>query len=366
VLLLSPVPMVRGFGVLLVVGSRSRSALTLTAARPRCVRRAARGDGALALAARGRRARRRRGACARARAAAGAELGGVVVRAAVRRPVPVLADRVRGRRARLGGRLADEVVSDVERLVPQDLRAVEDLQALQQATGVAGEIDVDRRRPRPHRPEVVRWMRDYQAGCSSATATRPSAGAGRRSCARRCRCPTSSGRERSASDREQIRALLDAVPPYFSSAVITADRTTANLAFGIRLTSLERQQQIIEDMRDRVNPPDGVTVRLAGLPVLAAEANDALSDPLRRIVTVVVALLAVLLVLLAVNRRHGLRGAWARAWVPVVPIALATGWSALVLWLLSVPLNPLSGDARRARARDLDRVRGAAVGALRG
>jgi predicted RND superfamily exporter protein len=26
----------------------------------------------------------------------------------------------------------------------------------------------------------------------------------------------------------------------------------------------------------------------------------------------------------------------------VVPIALATGWSALVLWLLGVPLNPLS------------------------
>jgi hypothetical protein len=26
----------------------------------------------------------------------------------------------------------------------------------------------------------------------------------------------------------------------------------------------------------------------------------------------------------------------------VVPIALATGWSALLLWLLRVPLNPLS------------------------
>jgi predicted RND superfamily exporter protein len=34
--------------------------------------------------------------------------------------------------------------------------------------------------------------------------------------------------------------------------------------------------------------------------------------------------------------------AWGRAWVPLVPIALATGWSALVLWLIRVPLNPLS------------------------
>ena len=124
--------------------------------------------------------------------------------------------------------------------------------------------------------------------------------------------------------------------------MITDDRRTANLAFGIRLTSLERQQEIIDDMRRRLDPPEGVTARLAGLPVLAAEANDALSDPLRRIGTVVVGLLAVLVVLLLVNRRRGPREAWARAWVPVVPIALATGWSALILWLLGIPLNPLS------------------------
>ena len=57
-----------------------------------------------------------------------------------------------------------------------------------------------------------------------------------------------------------------------------------------------------------------------------------------------IGLVAVLLVLLLVRRRSSgsWRRAWARAWVPVVPIALATGWSALVLWLLRVPLNPLS------------------------
>ena len=40
--------------------------------------------------------------------------------------------------------------------------------------------------------------------------------------------------------------------------------------------------------------------------------------------------------LLAVHRRAQ------RAWVPLVPIALATGWSALVLFALRVPLNPMS------------------------
>jgi predicted RND superfamily exporter protein len=165
-----------------------------------------------------------------------------------------------------------------------------------------------------------------------------------------------------ADERARIRRLLDAVPPYFSRAVITDDRRTANLAFGIRLMPLERQAEIIEDMRARLDPPPGVRAELAGLPVLAAEANATLSDPVRRLATLAAGLLAVLLVLLLVHRvggrrlpadlvptaRRGRRArlswreAWRRAWVPVVPIALATGWSALVLWLLGVPLNPLS------------------------
>ena len=54
-----------------------------------------------------------------------------------------------------------------------------------------------------------------------------------------------------------MRQLLDAVPPYFSQAVITRDRTTATLAFGIRLMPLDEQQALIDDMRSRLNPPKG-------------------------------------------------------------------------------------------------------------
>jgi len=126
------------------------------------------------------------------------------------------------------------------------------------------------------------------------------------------------------------------VPPYFSQAVITSDRRTANLAFGIRLMPLDRQQAIVEDMRARLHPPPGVHARLAGLQVLTAQANDKLSDPLRRLGTLLAGLLAVGAVLLAVYRR------WDRAWVPLTPIALASGWSALVLWALGIPLNPMS------------------------
>ena len=54
--------------------------------------------------------------------------------------------------------------------------------------------------------------------------------------------------------------------------------------------------------------------------------------------------------------------------MPLIPIALATGWSAGVLFVLGllpgpleVELNPMSVDPRRAGDRDLDRVQRAAV-----
>jgi hydrophobe/amphiphile efflux-3 (HAE3) family protein len=344
VLLLSPVPMVRSFGLLLVAGIGIAFALALTAgtAALSLRGRGAPGDSALARSVRGAGELLERPGRALARPARRA--GGAAVRTALRRPGRVL---VVGLALATVGWAADsrtEVVSDIERLVPQDLRAVQDLQALQEATGVAGEVDVVVEGSDLTQPAVVRWMRDYQTAV-----LRRYGYSAERGCARAELCPALSlsdlfRSEASASDRARIRSLLDAVPPYFSQAVITDDRRTAALAFGIRLVSLERQQEIIDDLRDRLDPPPGVTARLAGLPVLAAEANANLSDPLRRLAMLLLGLIAVLVVLLVVGRRRrgSWRGAWQRAWVPLVPIALATGWSGLVLFLLRVPLNPLS------------------------
>jgi hydrophobe/amphiphile efflux-3 (HAE3) family protein len=342
VLLLSPVPMVRGFGVLLVVGIAIAFFVALTAGtaalslRPRdgAFARSLRGAGELVEGA-GRGIGRVVGRPAR-------RVGDATVGAALRHPGRFLAVGLAV--AALGWAVDSrtEVVSDIDRLVPQDLAAVQDVKALQKATGVAGEIDVVVQGNDLTDPAVVRWMRDYQAALLKRYGYSANRGCGQAELCPALSLPDLFRTEASASDRAKIRALLDAVPPYFSSAVITADRKTANLAFGIRLASLERQQQIIDQMRADLHPPAGVTARLAGLPVLAAEANDSLSNPVRRLVTLAVGLLAVLVVLLLVHRRRGWRAAWARAWVPVVPIALATGWSALVLWLLGVPLNPLS------------------------
>jgi predicted RND superfamily exporter protein len=185
-------------------------------------------------------------------------------------------------------------------------------------------------------PAVVTWMRDYQAGLLKRYGYSTKNGCGVAALCPALSLPDLFRSADATKNRDTVRALLNSVPAYFSQAVITADRKTATLAFGVKLMPLDEQKKVMDRMEASLDPPAGVTARLAGLQVLGAQANAALSSPLRRLLTLLAGLLAVGLALLAVYRR------WERAWVPLVPIALATGWSALVLWLLGVPLNPLS------------------------
>ena len=67
--------------------------------------------------------------------------------------------------------------------------------------------------------------------------------------------------------------MIEALPRYFSQNVITADRRTANIAFGIRTMPLDEQKELVDDMRAQLDPPRGVEAELAGLPVLAADAH---------------------------------------------------------------------------------------------
>ena len=124
------------------------------------------------------------------------------------------------------------------------------MQTLEDETGVAGEIDVTVRADDITRPEVVSWMSDYQQQTLEGRwiqRGRPlPAGQGpARAVSRASPCPRFSARWTSAT-RRPVKGLLDAVPAYFAQGVVSPDRTRANLAFGIRLQSLQSQQEVME------------------------------------------------------------------------------------------------------------------------
>ncbi|WP_354701203.1 hypothetical protein DSM112329_01510 [Paraconexibacter sp. AEG42_29] len=352
VLLLSPVPMVRGFGGLLVAGIAVAllCALTLGTALqallpppPAVSTRKPGAVGPLRASWNGARdiltgnpltrlARRTGGAVGRLVRRSGAGAVGL----AMRRPRRVLG--VAAAIAILGWGLdtAATVESDVQKLVPQDLPALRDLNQLEKSTGVGGEIDVLATSDRLTDPEVLQWMADYQQRLVKAYGYTSDRGCGKAQLCPAFSLPDLFRSGLKGQTRESVETLLDAVPAYFSQGVLTADRKTATLAFGIKLMSLERQQQVIDRMRKELDPPAGVKVQLAGLPVLAAQANADVSSPWRRVVALIAGLLMVALVLLVALRSAR------RALVPLIPIALATGWSALLLSLSGIPLNPMS------------------------
>jgi predicted RND superfamily exporter protein len=364
VLALSPVPMVRGFGLLLVFGVVVSFLCALTA-----------GAAVLALTASGARAdasaprqRLRQALGSRAAGAwsavsaawrdAGELLRENPLTRAISRAALVGAVRRPGRVLAVGLALAalgwgldtqTKVETDITKLVPQNLSSLEALNAVQQTTGVGGEIDLMVSSKSLTKPATIEWMSSYERAVLkhfgySAT----------RGCGRARLCPafslpdlftqqvavTPAGKapaKRAKLTQAQVSGLLAAIPPYFSQDVITSDRQVATLAFGIRLMSLQQQQQLIDQMRASLHPPAGVSAQLVGLPVLAAKSAAEVASPLRRVETLLASLAVVALVLLL-----AFRGDLRRALVPLVPIALASGWSALILFAVRVPLNPMS------------------------
>jgi hypothetical protein len=385
ILLLSPVPMVRGFGVLLVVGvviaflcALTVGSATLVLADLRSVGGGGTRSGGGAstpggsVAAGRTRSRWLRlgvsvGAVAkrtytRAREAIDTSLGAAwrgarelvlenpvnrfVIRVAlveaVRRPGRVLG--VGLALAALGWGLDTQthVETNIEKLVPQNLQSLQNLSALERATGVGGEIDLMVSAKNLTKPSTIEWMSSYESamlkrfGYSSA-----------RGCGKARLCPAFSLPDLFAGastttkapklTRADVRGLLAAIPPYFAQDVITPDRRVATLAFGIRLMPLAEQQRVIETMRSSLRPPSGVSAQLVGLAVLAAKSDAEVASPWRRLETLLAGLAAVALVLLI-----AFRGDLSRALAPLVPITLATGWSALILFVVRVPLNPMS------------------------
>ncbi|HEX7609088.1 MAG TPA: MMPL family transporter, partial [Solirubrobacteraceae bacterium] len=345
-LLLSPVPMVRGFGLLLVVGVAVALACAITV-----------GAAAMALPA-GARPRRPRvslpGASHVTAAWRGAHellldnpLTRLISHAAlvvsVRRPERVLC--VGLALAALGWGLDTQtsVETDITKLVPQNLGSLQGVNELERTTGVAGEIDLMVSGADVTKPATIEWMSKYE----SAVLARYGYSAAR-GCGRARLCPAFSlpdlfrgqaaGLPRSATlTQGKVGAFLQAIPPNFSQDVITPDRRAATLAFGIRVMGLQDEQRLIDGMRSSLHPPAGVSASLVGLPVLAAQSGSQVADPWRRLLTLLVGLAAVALVLML-----AFRGDRRRALTPLVPIVLATGWSALILFAVRVPLNPMS------------------------
>ena len=362
-LVLSPIPMVQEFAIALVAGIFAALAISLTAglaalsmvshdpARAARTGFRAGGDGPLSAAGRSAASAGRRTndllATTRSRLT---EAGERALAASIAHPGRVLG--VAAALAVCGWVVGtgSKVVSDIRQLVPADLPALQSVDELQDVTGVSGELDVlvsgD-----VTSPEAIAWMSDFKSRVLQAQAD-PGVEDPRCPEGETQLCPGPALSDLfsltpdpedpeggpAPPDPERVAGVLEAVPPYFLQGVLSRgqgdDGDVASISFLIPVMPLDEQEALIDEIRAELDPPAGVSAEVVGLPVLAADANSELSGS--RYWLTLAGLLAVALVLLAVYRSVG------RALVPLLPIALATGWSSLVLELVGIPLNPMS------------------------
>ncbi len=371
VLLLSPVPMVRGFGALLAVGIVIAFACALTV-----------GSAALVVTGRGERGGQdgsggpaggsshgtppgvSHGSWLTDRSASAWRVTRVTLEPAWRGARELLLDnpltrgissaalvhavRNPGRVLGVGLALAvlgwgldtqTKVQTDITKLVPQNTASLQNLNTLERLSGVGGELDLMVSGQNVVKPATIEWMSAYESAMLKRFGYTTTRG-----CGKARLCPAFSlpdlfqrGGSKSRLKTAEVSGLLAAIPPYFSQEVIAPGRRAATLAFGIRLMGLDEQQRVIETMRSSLHPPKGVSARLVGLPVLAAQANAQVASPWRRLLTLPAGLVTVALVLLI-----AFRGDRRRALTPLAPIVLASGWSALILFAVRAPLNPMS------------------------
>jgi hydrophobe/amphiphile efflux-3 (HAE3) family protein len=331
---LSPVPMVRGFGWLLILGIGIAFALALTV-----------GLGTLAW--------RRAGPVAAGNPPSPkTPRGGFPLRRhppvgrllSVARAYPEMVVSVAVALAVVGWAVGTQVetVSDIRSLAPQNIKAVEGLNELQETTGVSGELDVRVEAPDLTDPATIEWM----AGFKERVLRENGFDGEDPSCLQAEICPGPAlsdflvrGNEKPT--RKGIEGTLAALSPYALRQVAPVDPesgkvgNTALLTFGIRAQSLEDQQQLIDRVRSEIgSPPPGVEAQLAGLPVIAAQSASELSDSRYWLTLAGLGLVAAALLLVYRS--------WRRALVPLVPTVLATGWASLLLWITGIPLNPMS------------------------
>jgi uncharacterized protein len=307
VLLLSPTPMVRGFGLLLVVGVLFAFVLVMTA-----------GFAALSLR---HGAPLERSSSNRLRH---------LIDFSIRRPALVLAVGVV--LAAIGWGVGTQIstVSEVRQLAPHGLSEVKDLNTYEAATGTTGDLEVLVEAPNLTDPATVEWMAGFKRRVLAADEVTAgpalsdflTKGEGR---------VTKSG----------IEATLEALSSYSLRQVAPLDPKTgkighlALISFGISSQTLAEQQALLASVREQIgNPPPGVEVSLTGLPVIATEAASELSSS--RYWLALAGLGAVALVLLLLRR------SFRRALVPLLPTVLATGWASLLIWITGIPLNPMS------------------------
>lgn len=218
------------------------------------------------------------------------------------------------------------VQTDIEKLIPTSTPGVVALNKAREVVGSGIELPVLVQAPDVTAPDFVEWLARFQA---DTLASHPEiAGAESLVTALGVQSgdpsPTAQG----------VATALEQIPSEIRDGLLTSDRTKASLTFTMSEMEMASLNKLLDDITTEMGVPDGVTLTPGGTATLTARTVEAFTEN-RGLITGV-GMAVVLLGLLLIYR------SWRRALIAVIPIAFVTGWSSALMWVARIDLNPLT------------------------
>jgi len=228
----------------------------------------------------------------------------------------------------IGGGIVDHMLptnTDYEELMPQDNEVLLELREFREILGVGGSVHFMVEADDVTTPEILNWMNNFQeemieiypeiiATSSLADIIVDAAGG----------IPTA----------DQIDMVLENTPKVYLEKVLSADRKMADISFTITYLPVEEIHDLVQNVQEGVNLPEGVTISPVGSFVMGAWTMDAMVGS--RMTMNLICIGAIFLILLLIYRRLDY------TLFSVIPIGAVIAWSSLDMYLIGIPLNPLT------------------------
>jgi hydrophobe/amphiphile efflux-3 (HAE3) family protein len=216
--------------------------------------------------------------------------------------------------------------TDFEELMPQDTPELMELKELRRVVGASETIYFVVESEDVTTPEVLGWQYDYQSqvlvdypellsGESLASLISEAAGG-------------------VIPSQPQIEAILGSMPEQYLSQYLSDNGSMTRMSFNITYMSLKETHDLLQAMQADAQAPAGVDFSAVGSIAIGAHIMDAVVGS--RLSLNLICLGAVLLVLTLVYRRLG------SIIFTIIPVGAVIAWSSLDMYLIGIPLNPLT------------------------
>ena len=229
----------------------------------------------------------------------------------------------------VGGGIVDHWLptnTDYEDLMPQSTPALVELREMRQIVGIGGTVRLMVETGDVTTPAVLSWLKDYGDNALSAHPEIISASS--------LATVVSAAAGGVIPAQPQIDAILESAPQSYLAPLLSGDRSMAGVSFNIEYIPMEETHDLLLLLQEEAGPPSGVSISPVGSLALGASTMDALVGA--RMTMNLICLGAILLVLLVVYRRLG------SIIFTIIPVGAVIAWSSLDMYLIGIPLNPLT------------------------